>query len=71
MTTVLWNVDPKDYRSRTADEVWEWFATRAFRGGDVVLFHDTHPHAAGVLPGLVAAARERAIAFTTIPAWTT
>jgi hypothetical protein len=37
----------------------------------VVLFHGTYPHAVEVLPGLVALARERALAFTTIHAWTT
>lgn len=70
-TTVLWNVDPKDYNKQSADEVESYFQERQFRGGDLILFHDNHPHAIVVLPDLIASARDRGLTFATIDAWTT
>jgi peptidoglycan/xylan/chitin deacetylase (PgdA/CDA1 family) len=66
---VLWNVDPKDYACRSAAEVRAWFARRPLEGGDVVLLHDSHPHAAGVLPELIHAARRRGLNFVTPARW--
>jgi peptidoglycan/xylan/chitin deacetylase (PgdA/CDA1 family) len=66
---VLWNVDPKDYSRPSADVVREWFRNRPFSDGDVVLFHDNHPHAMEVLPELVASARSQGISFVTIYDW--
>jgi peptidoglycan/xylan/chitin deacetylase (PgdA/CDA1 family) len=67
-TVVLWNVDPKDFACPTAEELRAWFRLHPLRGGDVVLLHDTHPHAAEVLPELIAAARVCGLDFTT-PRW--
>lgn len=69
LTVVLWNVDPKDYSKPNADAVREWFRGTSLSAGDLVLFHDNHPHAAEVLPELIAAARGRGLAFTTIGKW--
>jgi peptidoglycan/xylan/chitin deacetylase (PgdA/CDA1 family) len=69
LTTVLWNADPKDFSRPTADEVRDWFRARPLRGGDLVLLHDTCPHAPAVLPELIAGARDRGLAFTTVEAW--
>lgn len=69
-TTALWNADPKDYARATAAEVRDWLCTRPPAAGDVLLFHDTLPHALEVLPGLVAGARGRGLSFHTLPEWT-
>lgn len=69
ITTVLWNVDPKDYNKKSADAVRDCFRGRAFQSGDLVLFHDIHPHAIEVLPELVASVRSRGLGFTTAEAW--
>lgn len=69
LTVVLWNVDPRDYASPTSQTVRDWFAARELRSGDVVLFHDTHPHALAVLPDVVGTARARGLTFTTVRAW--
>jgi len=69
-TTVLWNVDPKDYNKRSADEVRCAFANRPLESGDIVLFHDNHPHAVEILPDLVARARRDGLEFDTVDAWT-
>jgi peptidoglycan-N-acetylglucosamine deacetylase len=68
-TIVLWDADPKDYSRRFSGEVWEWFRGHPLRGGNVVLLHDNHPHAAAVLPDLVKAARQSGLRFTTIQEW--
>jgi peptidoglycan/xylan/chitin deacetylase (PgdA/CDA1 family) len=70
MSVVLWNVDPRDYSRRNATEVTDWFAGQTITAGDVVLFHDTHPHAVEVLPKLVRDARAAGYSFTTVEAWT-
>lgn len=70
LTTVLWNVDPKDYKTASADELREWFRARELTGGDLVLFHDTHPTALQILPELVASARARGLRFTPVESWT-
>jgi len=70
LTTVLWNVDPKDFNKQRSDEVRLYFDTRPFRSGDLVLFHDNHPHAIAVLPDLIASARDRGLEFVTVDTWT-
>lgn len=54
-TVVLWNRDPKDFQMQNAEELRAWFTEQPLAAGDVVLLHDTHPHAVGalaaVLPG--------------------
>ncbi len=54
---VLWNRDPKDFGSVSAEPLQRWFREAPLAGGDVVLLHDTH---AGIAPGLDAAAERAA-----------
>ena len=68
-TVVLWNVDPKDYACRSADEVTAWFTSHPLNAGDLVLLHDNQPHAGAVLPGLIADARRRGLRFVTVSEW--
>jgi peptidoglycan/xylan/chitin deacetylase (PgdA/CDA1 family) len=68
-TVVLWNVDPRDWASNSTDEVREWFRQRPLQGGDLVLLHETRPHAVEVLPDLVAAARKSGVRFTNVVEW--
>lgn len=70
LTTVLWNVDPKDYKTASADELREWFRARELKAGDIVLLHDTHPHAIQALPELVSSARGGGLGFTRVGSWT-
>jgi peptidoglycan/xylan/chitin deacetylase (PgdA/CDA1 family) len=70
LTTVLWNVDPRDYATDTGDEVRSWFKSHPLRAGDLVLLHDTRPHALEILPELFAAARANGLNFATVEAWT-
>jgi peptidoglycan/xylan/chitin deacetylase (PgdA/CDA1 family) len=68
-TIVLWNVDPKDYARQSIAEVRTWFAARPLKAGDVVLFHDTHPYAAEVLPELISRAEDDGLQFSTLARW--
>jgi peptidoglycan/xylan/chitin deacetylase (PgdA/CDA1 family) len=70
LTTVLWNLDPKDYNKPSADPIRDWFRGRTIVGGDLILLHDTHPHALAVLPEVIDAARGRGLRFTTVSEWT-
>jgi peptidoglycan/xylan/chitin deacetylase (PgdA/CDA1 family)/glycosyltransferase involved in cell wall biosynthesis len=70
LSVVLWNVDPRDYACRTAEEVAACFQRGPLAGGDIVLFHDRLPHALAVLPGLIDAARTRGLNFAPVSAWT-
>jgi peptidoglycan/xylan/chitin deacetylase (PgdA/CDA1 family) len=69
LSVVLWNVDPRDFASPNSDVVREWFHRRTLEAGDVILFHDTHPHALAVLPELIDAARKRGLEFDTVNNW--
>jgi peptidoglycan/xylan/chitin deacetylase (PgdA/CDA1 family)/glycosyltransferase involved in cell wall biosynthesis len=70
-TIVLWNHDPKDYARTSADDLASYFQNQPPQGGDIVLMHDNHPHAALVLPGLVGEVKRRRLSFTTPAAWLT
>jgi peptidoglycan/xylan/chitin deacetylase (PgdA/CDA1 family) len=68
-SVVLWNADPKDLATASPEALRAWFRARPLRSGDLVLLHDTHPHAAAVVPDLAASAAARGLAFATVSAW--
>jgi len=65
---ILWNKDPRDCDASESGVIATWFERNPTAAGDIVLMHDDHPHAASVLPGVIAEARSRGIEFTTIGA---
>jgi peptidoglycan/xylan/chitin deacetylase (PgdA/CDA1 family) len=68
-TVVLWNTDPKDYAMASVDSLRAYFEGRPLSGGDIVLLHDTHAHAADILPELVAQTQARGLSFGRVPDW--
>ena len=68
-TVVLWNVDPKDYRCDSPEEVRQWFQARPLRGGDLILLHDNVPHAIEVIPDLAEQARASGLSYATLSDW--
>jgi peptidoglycan-N-acetylglucosamine deacetylase len=68
-TVVLWNTDPKDYAMASVDSLRAYFDNRPLCGGDIVLLHDTHAHAADILPELAAQTRARGLSFGRVPDW--
>ena len=65
-TIVLWNVDPKDYACRDADELRGWFECRPIEAGDIVLLHDVHPWAPAVLDELILSTQQRQLRLARI-----
>jgi peptidoglycan/xylan/chitin deacetylase (PgdA/CDA1 family) len=66
----LWNVDPKDFSCRSTDELRGRLTNIALQGGDIVLFHDNHPHAAEILPELIRRTRASRLEFCRLSGWT-
>jgi len=65
---VLWSADPRDYALADAAPLRAWATDTAPRGGEIVLLHDNHPHAAAALPAM-AAWRASGCRFVTLDAW--
>jgi peptidoglycan/xylan/chitin deacetylase (PgdA/CDA1 family) len=53
-TIVLWNVDPRDYRMQSDDEMQAWCRDYHPSAGDIVLMHDTYPFASNMLDSVAA-----------------
>lgn len=68
-TIVLWNQDPKDFACASGEELAGWFRGRRFEGGDVVLLHDVHPHAAAAFEAIVQAVDASGLRFGRISDW--
>lgn len=64
--TILWNLDPKDYRCQTQEELDAWFQKHPVAAGDIVLLHDVHPFAAEALPTMIEEARSRGLEFSSL-----
>ena len=48
-TVAMWNVDPKDFRMKSRDEMDRWCRAYQPTDGDIVLMHDNHPYAASAI----------------------
>lgn len=44
-TVALWNIDPRDFRMSSHDQMAEWCSEFTPHDGDILLFHDNHPWA--------------------------
>ena len=69
LSVVLWNLDPGDYAVDSPAEVEGWLDRRPLRARDLVLLHDTRPHAARFLPAAVRAARSKGVRFGLVSEW--
>jgi peptidoglycan/xylan/chitin deacetylase (PgdA/CDA1 family) len=67
-SVTLWSTDPRDYAARSGREVEAFFENQPLKGGEIVLLHDRHPHAASALPTIAREACGRGLAFSTITA---
>lgn len=68
-TVVLWDNDPKDFSSVSAQPIRDWFSRHPLEGGQIVLMHDCCSYLVEVLPELIADARARGLEFATLDAW--
>ncbi len=67
---VLWNIDPRDYRLKSPDEIAAWCAGYAPQGGDIVLLHDNRPGVLTAVPRLIQQVLAQGLGFQRISAWT-
>ncbi len=65
----LWNVDPKDFRMKSSEEIVQWCHAYTPRDGDIVLMHDNHPYAIRAVEALAANGVFERFQTTTISRW--
>jgi len=69
-TVVLWSVDPRDYAVRPGETLDGWADRYQPTAGDILLFHDIHPHCRRAITRLAAKEEfQRDWRFTTIGEW--
>lgn len=68
-TVALWNVDPKDYRMTSMDQITAWCRSYRPSNGDIVLLHDVHPYAAVAIDAMAAYGVFDRFETTTISHW--
>jgi peptidoglycan-N-acetylglucosamine deacetylase len=68
MSTVLWNVDTRDWQVRDPDKIVQTVQTAAGTGS-VLLLHSTYPTTAVALPRVIADLRGKGCQFVTLSQW--
>ena len=68
-TVALWNVDPKDFRMTSPDQMVEWCGTYQPHDGDVVLLHDNHQFAQHAVECMASRGVFQTFETTTINNW--
>jgi peptidoglycan/xylan/chitin deacetylase (PgdA/CDA1 family) len=69
-TIVLWNIDPRDYAVTVGETLDRWVEGYQPTAGDIVLFHDIHPHCRRAIRVLAERAEfRRDWRFVTIADW--
>ncbi|RJL33054.1 polysaccharide deacetylase family protein [Bailinhaonella thermotolerans] len=66
LTSVLWTVDPMDWRDRDAATVARR-VVRDTRRGSIVLLHDIHRGSVDAVPGIIDRLAARGFTFVTVP----
>lgn len=69
LNVALWNVDPRDYRMTSADDMTAWCATYEPHAGDILLMHDNHPWAITAVATLAARGVFQQFETTTVSNW--
>ena len=68
-TVALWNVDPRDYRMTSADNMAAWCSGYEPQDGDILLMHDNHPWAITAVGTLAARGVFDRFQTTTLSGW--
>ena len=66
----LWNIDPRDFRMTSADDMTAWCATYEPHGGDILLMHDNHPWAITAIATMASRGVFDRFETTTVSQWT-
>jgi len=65
MPCILWSVDPRDWNTRSATEVYEHVVKRA-KAGDIILLHDIRKHTIEAVKLIVPALKAKGFLFVTV-----
>jgi len=68
-SVALWNVDPRDYRMTSADDMAAWCAGYEPHDGDILLMHDNHPWAITAVGALASRGVFDRFQTTTVSGW--
>ena len=68
-SVVLWNVDPRDYRMASADDMAAWCSGYVPHDGDILLMHDNHPWAITAVGTLASRGVFDQFQTTTVSGW--
>jgi peptidoglycan/xylan/chitin deacetylase (PgdA/CDA1 family) len=66
---ILWSQDPKDFACAELAPIQRWIAGAPLAGGDILLMHDVHAHAARAVDAVVERARGLGLRFATVEEW--
>lgn len=64
--TILWNVDPEDWRLKKRSAV-EKAVLEATQPGSIILLHDIHQSTIDAVPGIISKLRKKGYTFVTVP----
>jgi peptidoglycan-N-acetylglucosamine deacetylase len=65
LQTILWSVDPRDWKYHNEDNIYNFVVHQA-RSGSIVLFHDIHPSIIQALPRILDTLLAEGYQFTTV-----
>jgi len=65
MRTIMWSVDPRDWRNSSAKEMVQYVISRT-RSGDNILFHEGRRNTLSALPLIIQGLQERGFQFVTV-----
>jgi|AntRauTorcE11898_2_1112593.scaffolds.fasta_scaffold00492_4 peptidoglycan/xylan/chitin deacetylase (PgdA/CDA1 family) len=63
---VLWSIDPRDYRAGSSAEILENIHSHRYRGGDIILLHDTNGYTVPAVDGLLEDMAARGLEAVTV-----
>lgn len=68
-TVAMWNVDPKDFRMKVAEEMDLWCQKYRPNDGDILLMHDNHPFASRAVDQLAEQGVFKQVETVTLSNW--
>ena len=65
MRTIMWDVDPQDWRGPSAETMVQDVLSRT-RSGSIILFHEGRSNTLAALPPIIRKLQERGFQFVTV-----
>lgn len=65
MSLILWNVDPKDWKVRNVNKIYEHVLSYA-NDGDIIIMHDLYDESVGAVEKIISTLSEKGFVFVTV-----